>query len=184
MNISRRALLGASALVPVALAGCAGNPVTPAQIVTIVQSTASGLSTMLVAVSAQEPGLIPPAMAATLGTDLALAIGASKTLAAGLPATAGASTVHIVEGYLNDVLSTLAGPPVNGLIPPPYNMALAAAAFVMPQIEAFAALYIPAAAASPTTAAARAKLAAASPIPITSTAQALAVLNALSATAK
>ena len=180
----RAALFGAMSLGPLALAGCTGTPLTPAQIITIAQSAVSGLTGMLKGVASQYPNVIPASMVGTLTNVLTLASGAATTLSNGLPATAGASTVHVIEGYINDVLNTLAGPPVNGLIPAPFNMVLGAAAFVVPQLEAFAAIYIPAAAASPATAQARAKLAAASPMPITSTAQALAVLNASAAMAR
>lgn len=164
--ISRRSLLRASAVaVPaVALAGCGvfGN-MTPAQIVTQAQSIASGLSGMLTQLVAQYPTLIPAATVATIQDDLAKAQAAAKTLASGLPAATGASVVQTVLGYVNAVLNTLAAPPINGLIPAPFNQVVAAAAFLTPTLEAFVQSYIPAAAAASVTAETRLRFAGMAP---------------------
>lgn len=176
MTITRRSLLAGTTLIPLAMAGCATAPVTPASVITEANAVASGLAGMLQSVTAQYPALIPASTAAMLAADLTLAQSAAKTLSSALPATTAASTVKTVEGYVNAVLTTLAGPPINGLIPAPFNQVVAAASFLVPQLEAFAALYIPALAASPAAASAqRAFLASAAPI--TSTAQAVAILR-------
>ncbi len=176
-TLTRRSiLLGATALVPLAIAGCATGTVTPAAIVTEAQSVASGLAGMLKSLTAAYPTLIPSSTAATIAADLTLAQSAATTLSSNIPAATGASTVKTVEGYVNAVLTTLAGPPINGLIPAPFNQVVAAAAFIVPQLEAFAALYIPALAASPAAAKAQARFLA-SAAPITSTAQAVAILQ-------
>ncbi len=94
-----------------------------------------------------------------------------------LPAASGATTVQIVEGYLNAVLNTLAAPPINGLIPAPFNMAVAAAALVVPDLEAFVNQYLPAATAvAPATYAARLQLRAAAR-QVTTLDQAMAILK-------
>src|ERR1700731_1279456 len=128
MNITRRhALLGTSALIPAALlAACAGTPLTPAQIITQATAVVTGLVGMIKSVSASFPTLIPTNLLTTIENDLGLATTATTNLTANLPAASGASTVSTIEGYINAVLTTLAGPPINGLIPAPFNMAVAA----------------------------------------------------------
>ena len=112
-----------------------------------------------------------------LQSDLGLAQGAASSLNTSLPASNGASTVQIVEGYINAVLNTLAAPPINGLIPAPFNMAITAAALVVPDLEAFVNQYLPAASAvSPATYAARLQLRGAAP-QVTTVDQALAILK-------
>lgn len=176
MTTTRRTfLLATTALIPLAIAGCATTPLTPAQIVTQAQAVASGLAGMLKSITAQYPTLIPSSMAASVAADLALAEAAAASLSNALPAPAAASPVKTVVGYVNAVLTTLAGPPINGLIPAPFNMVVAAAAFILPQLEAFAATYIPALAVSPEAAQARRLLLAAASV--TSTAQAMAILE-------
>ncbi|MHB1310485.1 MAG: hypothetical protein ACYC3L_00615 [Gemmatimonadaceae bacterium] len=177
MIATRRAvMLGATALVPLAMAGCATGTLTPASIVTEAQAVAAGLAGMLKSVTAQYPTLIPASTAATIAADLTLAQSAATTLSSALPAATAASTVKTVEGYVNAVLTTLAGPPINGLIPAPFNMVVSAAAFVLPQLEAFAATYIPALAASPASASAQRLFLASAP-PIADTALAVSILQ-------
>ena len=165
-NATRRQILaGTSVLIPAAmLAACASTPMTPAQIVTQAAAAASGLAGMVKQLSAAYPTLIPAATLAQIETYLGMAQTAATNLAPNLPAATGASTVHVIEGYLNAVLTMLAGPPINGLIPAPFNMALSAVSVILPQLEAFAAVYIPAAAASPAVDRARASFAAAAPV--------------------
>lgn len=184
MHATRRFLLGGTAagLLTAALAACTTGPfakMTPTQIVAQAQAAASGLLGMLQQVAKAYPVLIPPATLATLTKDLTLAVGSAQSLSGNMPATQGATVVKTVEGYLNAVLNTLAAPPINGLIPSPFNMAVAAAAFIVPQLEAFVGTYIPAAAASPATVFNREKFAAQAPG--MTTAEALAVLKSYEA---
>ena len=167
MTFTRRhgLTLTAAALPAALLAACGATvAMTPAQIVTQAGAAASGLAGMVKQLSVAYPTLIPAATLTQIGTYLGLAQTAASNLAPNLPATTGASTVHVIEGYLNAVLTMLAGPPINGLIPAPFNMALSAVSMILPQLEAFAAIYIPAAAASPAVAKARMTFAAAAPV--------------------
>jgi hypothetical protein len=175
MQISRRAVLG----VPfaAALARCGANAMTPTQIITEAGTTAKGLSGVLTQLAAADPSLIPAETLKTLQADLVLAQGAAAALTSNLPAASGASVVKTVEGYINAVLNTLAAPPINGLIPAPFNMAIAAAALVVPDLEAFANQYLPGAAGAVlATAEARSKLRAAAP-QVTSSDQAMTILR-------
>jgi len=172
MKLSRRTVVASTALASSAvLIGCSklglSTTLTPASIVAQGLALAQGLSGMLTQVSSTYPSLIPAPTLKTLTTDLTLATGAANTLNSSLPAASEASTVQTIDGYINAVLNTLAGPPINGLIPSPFNMAVAAAAIVVPQLEAFVNQYLPAsmmtAAAAPVTLASRARFAAAAP---------------------
>jgi len=179
MMMNRRALLRTTMLVlpAVALADCANAPLTPAEIVAQAGAAASGLDGMLTQVVAKYPNLIPAATVTDLHDDLTKAEQAAVMLSGSLPAPSGASIVQTVEGYLNSVLSTLAAPPINGLIPAPFNEVVAAAALVIPGLEAFVNQYIPtSASASPATLAVRAKLRAGAP-QIATMDQALAALQ-------
>jgi hypothetical protein len=169
-HLTRRHLLASTVLI-VPVAGCAAlglsTTLTPATIVSQALALAQGLSGMLTQVAAAYPALVPAATLAMLTKDLTLATGAANTLTTALPAASGASIAQTIDGYINAVLTTLAGPPINGLIPSPFNMAVAAAAIVVPQIEAFVNQYLPAsmttAGAAPGALAARAKFAAVAP---------------------
>lgn len=163
MHITRRHVLTTALLCTTALAGCTGLTLTPAAVITEAQSIASGLSGAL----AQIPsGIISAATLTTIQTDLTLAIGAAKTLTANAPAATGASTVQTINGWINAVLNTVAS---LGIVPAPFNLAVSAAALLMPDLEAFVDQFLPSAApAAPVVAAAaapgsRAKLAAATP---------------------
>lgn len=167
--------LAASLLAACATTGTA-PAVTPASIVADVQGAVKGLQTALTDITAANPSLIPPSTVARLTADLTDASSAAAMLAANMPATLGANSASVVMGDINDVLNTLAAPPVNGLIPAPANEIVAAAAVVAPVIEAYVTQYLPAkAAAAPDTINARVLLAAAHPM---SLAQAREVLAA------
>jgi hypothetical protein len=175
MHMSRRAIIGAP--VAAALTSCGSSALTPAQIVTEAGVAAKGLSGVLAQVASADPSLLPASMLATLQNDLALAQGAASSLTPSLPAVNGASVVQTVEGYINAVLNTLAAPPINGLIPAPFNLAVAAAAFVVPDLEAFVSQYLPTASAvAPATYAARLQLRAAA-LQVTTLDQAVAILR-------
>ncbi len=175
MHLSRRAIIAVP--LAVTLAGCAGTTLTPSQIVADAATLAKGLAGALTAVASAVPNLLPAGMLATLESDLTLAEGAASALNTNLPATSGASIAQTIDGYINAVLNTLAAPPLNGLIPAPFNTAIAAAAVVVPEIEAFVNRYLPTASAvAPATYAARLKLRDTAP-QVTTLAQALAILE-------
>jgi len=179
MHVSRRAVLGAP--MAAALTRCGADALTPAQIVAEAGVAAKGLSGALTQVARADPKLIAANTLATLQNDLTLAQGAASALTSNLPAASAATVVQTVEGYINAVLNTLAAPPINGLIPAPFNMAIAAAAFVVPDLEAFVNQYLPAASAvAPATFAARLQLRAAAP-QVTTLDQAVAILQEYSA---
>lgn len=160
------------------LAACdATGSVTPVEIVTEAQAFASGLAGALPALVAAYPSLIPPATYATILADLAQAKAAAATLVATLPATSSAFTVQNVLGYVNAALNLIASPPINGLIPSPYNVAFGAAAFLAPLLESFVTANLPVTAAVSTeTMATRGKLRALAPS-ITTAAQAVLTLQ-------
>ena len=173
--LTRRTI--AFAVPALALASCAGVALTPAQIVADAGTLANGLSGALNGLVAAYPALIPAATAATLQSDLLLAASAASSLSASVPATTGASTAQTIDGYINAVLNTLAAPPINGLIPTPFNSVIAAAAIVVPEIEAFVNQYLPTAAAvAPGVYAARAKLTGAA-LTVSTVPQALLILQ-------
>jgi len=175
MHLSRRAILGAP--LAVALTRCDVNALTPAQIVTEAGVAAKGLSVALAQVAGTDPSLIPATTLATLQNDLTQAQSAASSLTTSLSAASGGTIVQTVEGYLNAVLNTLAAPPINGLIPAPFNLAVAAAALVVPDLEAFVNEYLPAASVvAPATFAARLQLRAAAP-QVTTLDQAVAILQ-------
>ena len=175
MHLSRRAIIGVP--LAVTLTSCAGTILTPSQIIADAGTLAKGLAGVLTEVASADANLLPADMLATLQNDLTLAEGAASALSTNLPATSGASIAQTIDGYINAVLNTLAAPPINGLIPAPFNMAIAAAALVVPEIEAFVNQYLPTASAvAPTTYAARLKLRDTAP-QVTTVAQALAILK-------
>ncbi len=175
MPLSRRAILGAP--IAVALTRCGAAPLTPAQIVTESDAAAKGLSGALTQIASADPTLIAPGTLVTLQNDLTQAQGAASTLTSNLPAASGAAIVQTVEGYINAVLNTLAAPPINGLIPAPFNLAVAAAALVVPDLEAFVNDYLPAASAvAPATYPARLQFRAAAP-QVATLDQAVAILQ-------
>lgn len=169
-------ILWACLLVYVVACSATNPAATPATIVAEASAIGTGLDAMLTQVTVVYPALIPHAMLTTIRADLADAKAAAAGLSANMPAASGAATVKTVLGDVNAVLDVIAAPPINGLIPAPYNMALAAAAILAPEMEAFVVASIPAAAASPLVASTRAKLRATAP-QVTTPADALAVLR-------
>jgi hypothetical protein len=163
--LNRRSfLLGATglcAVVPVAdaLASGALPTLTSAEIVTLAGNTDTALLNAVKGIAVAEPGLIPADTVTTITNDLTIGQGAAQTLTTNLPAAQGATTVKTINGYINAVMNTLAAPPINGLIPAPFNEAIAAVAIAMPTLEGFVDTYILGASAPLATAGARAKLA-------------------------
>ena len=138
--MNRRTLLTATALLPIA--GCAQfqslfGTLTPAAVEADLGTIVAGLNGMFPKLLAQYPSAIPATLAAQIQNDLSLAAAADATLTANTPATTGATTAQKIEGYINAVFGVFAGPPVNGLIPAPFNMVLAGVDVLLPGIEAF-----------------------------------------------
>ena len=138
--MNRRTLLTATALLPIA--GCAQlqsllGPVTPAAVIADLGSIVTGMSAMFPKLLAAAPSLIPAPLAAQIQGDLSLAQQADATLTANVPAATGATTAQKIEGYINAVFAVLAGPPINGLIPAPFNLVLTGVDVLLPGIEAF-----------------------------------------------
>lgn len=145
--MNRRTFLSGSALT--VLSACTGaKPVTPVTVLTDVQALVSGLSGAVQQIEAADPSLIPLTVQQQIATYLGNAEAAAAQLSADMAASTSASWVRTVETDVNAVLNVLSGPPVNGLIPAPFNQALAAAAIVVPILEAFTAQYLPATTAS------------------------------------
>lgn len=136
MTLSRRNLLTASALaIPVTvLAGCASTN-TPVQntqqIVLDLQNAVPALKNSLAAIPA---GTIPAATLATINASLASAQSVLAGLSSSMTATQAAPLVQQIESDLNAVISAAAAVP---LIPPPFSVALAAAAVILPIVEGF-----------------------------------------------
>lgn len=171
MLIRRNLLIGTAALVVTApvLADCGGSTavdLTPAAIITQATAIVTGLSGMYTQVVFAYPLLIPAAAANTVAADLTTAVALLGQLNPSLPATAGASLVQKIEGFVNDTLSALSKVPA---IPAPYSSAIGAANIIIPGLEAFVNLYIAPAAA------AKAKITA--PLPAAAVDQAVKVLQ-------
>lgn len=171
MHLTRRALLKGAMICQ--LAGCSAAALTPAAIIADAQAAATGLSAMLAGLTTAFPTLLPPATVANLKANLATAQTVAATLSANTPASTAATAVQQVLGVVNALLNTLAAPPLNGLIPAPFNIAVAAAAIIAPEMEAFVAQFLPTAAASPATAQARATFSAITPVMTPDAARAL-----------
>jgi hypothetical protein len=123
----------------------ATNPeVTPQFIVTTTQNAAVAAQNIWNGMIAANPTLLPPDQATKVANDLELAVQAANQLSANQPAATTATAIKEVEGYLNDFLSVIAGPPINGKIPAPYNVVVSAVAFAAPLMEQFVASVIPA----------------------------------------
>ena len=172
----RRLLAGTAALpLPLMLGGCpAGTTLTPAQVVSYAQTAVSGLAGAFKALVAADPALVPTATATAIVGYLNDAQVVAGGLSANLTAPAGATVVQQIDTDLNAVLNALAAPPINGLIPAPFNEAIAAVAIVAPTLDAFVNQYLPAA---PVAAASLARAKVAALAPAMTVPQAVAVLQ-------
>jgi hypothetical protein len=130
------------------LFGC--GTLTPPEVVADLQTMATGLNNALAQLEKSNPNAIPSATAAKIQNDLTEAATVAGQLTTGMTPTAGATQAQLVLNDINAALTVLSEPPINGLIPSPFNIAVAAAAILAPSIEAFVKSQIPAtAAASP-----------------------------------
>jgi len=142
MLISRRTLLSASASV-VALAACSTNMATIASDANLV---VTGLQKAFQGIETADPTLIKASDQATINTALTTALSLAKGLSATTPTGSGASTVQTIDTDINTVLDIAAALPV---IPPPYSLAVQAAAALAPVLEAFVNTTLNLAAAAP-----------------------------------
>jgi hypothetical protein len=148
MSKSRRQVLQAAALIPAGLllAKCAG--VTVADVVSDLENAPAALSAALTSVTTADPSAIPAATAGSIQSDLALAQGIASALPSNLTTASDATNAQTIVAYINSGIALLADPPVSGLIPAPFNEAIAAFDLVLPGIESAAAALLPAAAAA------------------------------------
>lgn len=157
MSTRRNLLATAVPLVVLGIAGCSSTTMTPAQVVTDAQNAISALANAFKAVLAQAPNAVPANTAATINSALAQAASVLGSLSTSLTATQAAPIVQQVESAINTVITAAAAVP---LIPPPFSLALEAAAVVLPILEAFVNSVLPAPTPAPAALAARAKMAA------------------------
>jgi hypothetical protein len=130
MLITRRSLLWASASVA-ALAACTTNMATIASDANLV---VTGLQKAIDGIETADPTLIKASDQATINTALTAALALVNGISAATPASTGANTIQTIDTDINTVLDIVAVLPV---IPPPYNLAVQAAAAVAPLLEAF-----------------------------------------------
>lgn len=160
--MNRRRLLSACAVLPLlGLTACpASTPgaTVPAQVVNDAALAINGLTGALNALGQVAPNVIPPDVKAKITSYLASASVVLGGLSTSLTSTQAVPIISQIEGAINSVISAAASIP---LVPEPFRTALAAAAIVLPMLEAFVAgiTQAPALAATP----ARAKALAAYP---------------------
>jgi hypothetical protein len=138
------ALLGTTALI--ACQSGTTPTVTPAGVISDVQAVVNGLAGALSSPAVTAAINAVPAAAAILPViqkDVALAQGALATLASNTSAAQGASIVSQINGWLNAIIDTADAPPLIGLIPSPFNLAITAAAVLLPGLETFVDQYLP-----------------------------------------
>jgi hypothetical protein len=138
MLLSRRSMLKTSAgIAALGVAACANGSftLTPAQVVTDLGNGAAMLLADLPIIGQDlGPKLLPATLLAQLESDAQLAVTTSKTLSTSMTASQSLTGVQQVVGYFNDVLNTLAAPPINGVIPAPFNLAVQALDVIVTQI--------------------------------------------------
>jgi hypothetical protein len=137
MKRFRSALTGAS-LIALTACGTSTTAVTPAQVAADLTGLVNTLNIVVPQVEKAAPNALTPAQQTALANDLMNAKAALAGFAAGIPVAQGASQAQVVDGYINDVISTAAG-----IAPPPYNVAFVAASVILPEVEAFVNQYLP-----------------------------------------
>src|SRR5215469_12516700 len=136
-------MLSTTALVVV---GCNNAvPVVPAQIVTDLNNGVNALISALMQADTIAPGKISTNTRNTINGYLTAAVSLLTGLSTGMNAMQGAPIVQQVETYINDVIVAAAAIP---LIPPPFSLALQAAAVVLPFVETWLNSVMPAVASS------------------------------------
>jgi hypothetical protein len=139
--ITRRNLIASSALIPAGalLARCAGTTSVGTISQQLINDVNAGITTGLTT-TALLGAMVPPVLTAVVVSAITSLLKQAQSAMSGVtavtPVATGATTMQAVDGYINSVLTTLASVPV---IPPPYNLAIAALALVAPEVEAFVA---------------------------------------------
>ena len=146
MILTRRLLLGAASVAPLALAGCAGQ--TPSQILTDVANIGAALGNALAQVPAN---VVSPTMVAKLRRiDADIVAAAAKVGSGALPS---GTALQQTLGWINEAIAVAAAVPIPPGLPPQLaatwtsvRMVLSAAQVVLPELAAAAGVPLPAAA--------------------------------------
>ena len=143
MTLSRRAILGATALAPLALAGCAtftGKTPTQiaAQVLSDVNLVASGLANAMPGLAASKA--VPAATLARAQAYVAQVQAAAAQMQGVVTKGAAQPIVTQIETDVNALAGLLAGLP----LPPPYAQVFQAAVVLLPVIEVSVGLAVPA----------------------------------------
>ena len=139
--MNRRSALLASASIftlavtNLALSGC--GTVTVASIISQAQTAVTGLAKGFTALTTADPTIIPVSTTTAVTSYFSNATAVLTELSGVAAPAPTATTLQKIFGYINQGLAVLAGPPVNGLIPAPFNEVIAAFDVVAPSIEAF-----------------------------------------------
>ena len=149
---TRRALFRSTALLTagVALFGCttpsSSIQLTPAEVITDVNTFVQTAENTISAVQVVKPGLLDPTKVATVEAQVATVQATIATLTPSLPAVTSAANLKTVEGYFNDVLSLLATvAPAAAAVPAliPLAAGIETLNALAPLIEAFINQYAP-----------------------------------------
>ena len=141
---SRRKILAATtAVIPVGfLAACGANAAkTDAQVLADASGIVNNLLALVPAIEIADPSLLPSALSATIVSGLNTAKTLLGNLSASTPAVTGASTLKIVESYVNAALNALSSvtPAAAAAFPglSPYVATIEAVTALVPVVEAF-----------------------------------------------
>ena len=142
MNMTRRALLGATVLAPVALAGCAtlsGNPnEIAAQVLNDANLIASGLANALPGLQASN--VVPAGVMAQAQALVGKIQASAASMSATISKNSAQPIVTQIEQDVNSFAALLAGLP----LPPPFAQVVEAAVVLLPVIEIGVGLAVPA----------------------------------------
>ena len=142
MNMTRRAILGATVFAPVALAGCAtlsGNPnQIAAQVLNDANLIASGLANALPGLQASK--VVPAGVMAQAQALVGKIQASAASMSATISKNSAQPIVTQIEQDVNAFAALLAGLP----LPPPYAQVVQAAVVLLPVIEIGVGLAVPA----------------------------------------
>ena len=142
MNMTRRAVLGATVFAPVALAGCAtlsGNPnQIAAQVLNDANLIASGLANALPGLQASK--VVPAPVMAQAQALVGKIQASAASMSATISKNSAQPIVTQIEQDVNSFAALLAGLP----LPPPYAQVVQAAVVLLPVIEIGVGLAVPA----------------------------------------
>jgi len=145
MILTRRLLLGAASVVPLALAGCAGQ--TPSEILTDIANIGAAFGNALTKVPAD---VVAPAVVTKLRRiDADIVAAVAKVRSGALPS---GTALQQTLGWVNEAITVAAGVPIPPGLPPQLaatwtsvSMVLGAAQVVLPALAAAAGVPLPAA---------------------------------------